>query len=781
MTTRTSLVALLVVASSALAQIERVEDLTLSGARGTGRLANDAYAPAIAVNDAGVVAVVWVDTRRGEEDLFAMTLVPGSDAGAVIKALVTDPGSQTNPALAAQLDGRFTLAWQETKSGQTLLHVGRLTTSLGVSDEAVQASGRAPSLFTEGDGTVWLAWQQMASSTPGASSELRVQRAEDLLTGATGIPFVVPFDGGTVVRTALAAAGTQSVVAAETSSELFVFNKGLPLPLRADLGTSARFEQPAVAVGALPEEAWVAFDVVGSQRQVEVLHYQGATLIDGNTLQSHTSPAFFMHKGVFTLAAFNDLGVLELHDVINNQPITTLTNLPGATKPAWLVSTGGNPLYFAWQEGQSPRLSISAAKVTSNGAVYLQSDVSPTTVLVQRNVHVSFNPTPVMGALRGVVVWQLGSDTVQLAWLTHPVGSSSLTASAPIPLFNVITGGEVVDLDTAMGAQGALVVVLVKTGTSTAQQPFWVRRDGASTPMPSVSGEGGPVVSFGNSVFDVLWGAPASNLMLAEYADGSLLPRNPMDVSVRATAYDLDCLPAPFFACALVVERAGGGTGWMFGDESNLRAIDMTNGATGPVAVTHDLGGRFALVWRHAMQSRLVFGSAAPGDAQLRLDADLSLPGTTPLALRLAPGNPPWLVMSEAAGELNMARVEPNAQLSSVAVGRGPDLTSLGDEELAVVGFTAFDSLSSSMLPHVLLVRARTDAGVDGGSGSVDAGLGSDGGVDGGMPGDGGDGPEAVDGGTAKFNLQSCGCDAGGGSFLALALLGLLRLRRTAR
>jgi hypothetical protein len=92
-------------------KVIRALDVTAEG--------RDAWRPAVAVDGAGAVVVVWAENIDGNFDLYMRTLDAKEGAALSDPArLTSDPGTDTDPVLARAGDGRVFVAWQAWREGQ---------------------------------------------------------------------------------------------------------------------------------------------------------------------------------------------------------------------------------------------------------------------------------------------------------------------------------------------------------------------------------------------------------------------------------------------------------------------------------------------------------------------------------------------------------------------------------------------------------------------------------------------------------------------------------------
>lgn len=762
----------LVGAGVANAQIAVVSDVQLFDARPGGRLPNEGYAPTIAsAPDGGPAVVAWVDTRRGDEDIFGMR-INGGDAGAA-KHLAFAPTAQTQPGLAMESSGSFVLAWQEFQGNTPVVRVARMNpqTLQVMMPGGTRPQARAPSVFSD-RGVVWVCFESLASPM-GAGRTLTIQTANDLITGVGSNADVLgnwaSYDAGVVTRTVCARDGQHTVVAAQTDDDVYFFNNSLGVDLRAQLGLNGRIAQPFVFAGPLAGEGWIGFDFDDGARSVELYELSAMGPQQKVSLAGHTAGTLFVQEGQLRLASFQDSGVLTFHDVRNNLPLAQIGAVTGV-EPSLLVSSSqSNSVYFAWQEGSGARRTIASAALndtgmTTNGPTL----VYPRSPVAQRDVKVSFQ------GQKGIAVWQIGNEA-RFIWVDHTPGTNDLTLGATDSLFAGPVPGELLEQAVAMGNNGALVLSRYRDlNNGQVVQPFFVARvDGSVTRLPSFIADE-QAMSFDGTDFQVMASSSSSGVSLLQFPDGlsTAGPVRPLAL-MRPLGFDYECrAPTP---CLIGVERQAS-LSYQFVDQSGPTLVDML-ATQAPLAVTSGTNQRFFLAWRQPTTSSLSVSSLAYGEVSLSAEATLVFP-TVFQTLKSARGVPPWLATTTLEGDLYVARGFQGAQFAKMINGRGMDLTSLEtDEDLAVLGFTAFDTMSASMVPHVVLLReTRRDAGTDGGvDGGVDAGTIP-------QPTDGGglDAGGADGGAEAKFELRSapCGCDAGGGAFLALALVFSLRRRR---
>ncbi|MFT3712611.1 MAG: hypothetical protein QM817_33600 [Archangium sp.] len=743
----------LLLATPAFAQLAQVDQQLLSDARASGRLSNDAHSPTVAVNTSGVAMAVWVDTRRGREDLF-MARTDGSSTP-FARPLVLNFQPQSHPALLGA-GPDFLLAWQEGTLRGTEVHLIKLDgVTLDVLAEQVRVDARAPSLV-EGVGRWWIAFQ----ATDGASGQLVVQPVEDFFTaGPTTDTFVVQGVDAGVVRTAVSVGDGYNVIAAETVDDLLFFNKGQRANVRGALmlPASTLLRSAAVHTGPALEDSWLAVEEVGAP-WVDLLHFDSPTDLfpEVRTFAMRQSPTFASLKTAVVLATF-DSQAAQLHfDDISLSGTMFQVPMVAAQSPSQLQSaTSDVTTWFTWTNRAAPDRDISLIKLTNPVSNIAVTDLSPEAHLVQSDVHVSFQGG------RGVAAWRYGKTTTFVTWIGHATGSDSITLSTtPLAVQND-PNSELIDLDVAMGASGALLVRRLKTPNGIGVEATWISRiDGSLHPVFADTSDGAPQLLFDGLQFHGAWTKGDSLTTTTYDADGGPLSGGAVMLGRIPSAFDFDCLPAPKRACLVTYDSANGPAWESF---ETLMPLDLPG--AGPVAVAND-GRSFHLLWAAAQQQRVLHATVTPPDPSLMLEGSLDLPGKL-LELRAASGRPPWVAAVDSTGGLGVARL---GQPGFVALGsgRGIDVAQL-DDGFAVLGFTDFDDTSAAMLPHVVLVR---DFSTDGGP------VNQDGGVDGGPiePKDGGS--ETGDGGTkAPLSLFSTSCGCSEGSVLVWAL-GVLMLRR---
>ncbi|MDR3637014.1 MAG: hypothetical protein P4L84_24635 [Isosphaeraceae bacterium] len=78
----------------------------------------DVWRPAIAVDNAGRVVVVWSQNVDGNWDLYRRDYDPGKNAWTDVKRLTTDPGADTDVVLANSGTRGVWMAWQGWREGQ---------------------------------------------------------------------------------------------------------------------------------------------------------------------------------------------------------------------------------------------------------------------------------------------------------------------------------------------------------------------------------------------------------------------------------------------------------------------------------------------------------------------------------------------------------------------------------------------------------------------------------------------------------------------------------------
>ncbi len=183
-----------------LAEVETTDEEGLTSSRfaatGDEILVNesrlgDQVDPALAVNAAGELLVVWVSEHTGAESVFARRFdAAGEPLGGEFRLGASEAGRENLPTVVALGDG-FVAAWGRTdESGRPQGLFGRRVGPEGIAGDEFLLSpqdGRfhvEPSLDTDGAGRLALAWM---ASEPGAEWEVHSR-----LFDADGAPLTEP-------------------------------------------------------------------------------------------------------------------------------------------------------------------------------------------------------------------------------------------------------------------------------------------------------------------------------------------------------------------------------------------------------------------------------------------------------------------------------------------------------------------------------------------------------------------------------------------------------------
>ena len=124
----------------------------------------DLWRPAIAVDRGGKVVVVYVENRGGNFDLYRVRYDPATLQASPPERLTSDPGADTDPALARAPDGTLWLAWQAWRDGRA-----RILLMKADGDEKPLVGGDgggnewSPALGADGRGNVWVAYDTYAA------------------------------------------------------------------------------------------------------------------------------------------------------------------------------------------------------------------------------------------------------------------------------------------------------------------------------------------------------------------------------------------------------------------------------------------------------------------------------------------------------------------------------------------------------------------------------------------------------------------------------------------
>lgn len=170
--------------------------------------------PAIAVDPAGTVYVVWSDNREGTDDIYFTT---SRDKGKTFSRNVRindeKPNApQSHPTIAIGDENNLLVAWEDFRNGQSDIYLARsvdgggtFSENLRVNDDAGRAPQISPSLAYAGDGQVLIAWSDFrngAVELPPPSPATGEQNRWELARGGNGdIYFARSTDGGATFST----------------------------------------------------------------------------------------------------------------------------------------------------------------------------------------------------------------------------------------------------------------------------------------------------------------------------------------------------------------------------------------------------------------------------------------------------------------------------------------------------------------------------------------------------------------------------------------------------
>jgi hypothetical protein len=124
--------------------------------------------PGISMSGVGEFAVVWMDSRNGDSDVYCQRYdVLGAAVG--VNVLVNDDqgdSPQRNPAIAHDGQGAFAVAWEDQRSGNYDIYCQRYDAAgnafggnFRVNDDGGSGSQLAPSICVDAAGNIVVAWR----------------------------------------------------------------------------------------------------------------------------------------------------------------------------------------------------------------------------------------------------------------------------------------------------------------------------------------------------------------------------------------------------------------------------------------------------------------------------------------------------------------------------------------------------------------------------------------------------------------------------------------------
>ncbi len=123
--------------------------------------------PAIGVDSAGNVVVVWQDERNGHADIFAQRYAANGSVLDVNFQINDDTGSENHvgPAIAVDGKGNFMIVWEDYRNGDTDIYARRyaidgsaIGASFKVNDDSVSARQFEPAITMDGAGNFVVVW-----------------------------------------------------------------------------------------------------------------------------------------------------------------------------------------------------------------------------------------------------------------------------------------------------------------------------------------------------------------------------------------------------------------------------------------------------------------------------------------------------------------------------------------------------------------------------------------------------------------------------------------------
>ena len=134
--------------------------------------------PAIAMDDAGQFVVTWQSAAQDASSDAVVARQYNRDGAALANEFIVNQataGNQNNPAIAAQFDGSFVIAWQSAnQDGNSDAVVARRYTSAGAAignefivNQFTTGSQSSPSIGASGDGKFVITWQSAGQDLNG--------------------------------------------------------------------------------------------------------------------------------------------------------------------------------------------------------------------------------------------------------------------------------------------------------------------------------------------------------------------------------------------------------------------------------------------------------------------------------------------------------------------------------------------------------------------------------------------------------------------------------------
>jgi hypothetical protein len=120
----------------------------------------DVWRPAVALDGKGGVVVVWSENRGGNFDLYQRRFDPQLLRWSDVARLTTNPGTDTQPALATTPDGNVWVAWQSWFNGQADVWLGRAEAGAAGARQVSDGPGNdwSPALAADGRGNLYVAY-----------------------------------------------------------------------------------------------------------------------------------------------------------------------------------------------------------------------------------------------------------------------------------------------------------------------------------------------------------------------------------------------------------------------------------------------------------------------------------------------------------------------------------------------------------------------------------------------------------------------------------------------
>lgn len=706
--------------------------------------------PAVMASPAPFVA--WADFRPPllGPDVFMLNALDGG------LSRLARQGDQRRPVLAGLPDGGAVLAFEESDgvtrlSGVTVIRAEGLTGNR----EEVQLDGLAPTLATGPMGEVFLAFVDRGVPT--------VSRVDDLFTdgGVLYRDLAYAATGLRVQTTALSVSGSRRVLALETRDATSPLSPQVRLYAALDgswnlsevllTGAGVGLESPRVL--ATSEGVWcAAWDA--RNRVTHLFRQRPGQMLESNTSLQLREVSLLDVGGESRVIGVGAMGTIE-----SSSADATFMGLPGMptvhfqrpqTQPRQdqlVVAQSPGQYLFAWTWGATVR-NVSAARVTV-------SQPNPPLLATSRENQQEVKVTSVGG--KTLAVWRVSRTMLRLTWVGEPGAAvEELTLSA-----NDLT-------DFSVASNDAFAVVAWREGASLK----WVRFSPGGTGTPQspvlVGADHLRVVSDGR----VFWltGLSTTGVVVQSLGDGVAAPTGIPQVEPVSDSRPLRFWASSCLDNACVVAWVRGAVGasadlqWF---TFPAREGGQLPGVAGPIAASND-GTDLQVFWHDTRTLKV--GVPASGGLQRVMTVQTNLPALS--TLDVSP-RPPVLV---ALGFKDRTWSFPLATPDVTREDMGALMpTIVGTLDAGALGYHRYEVPTDSSKAFVLLwsheepdggrdAGTANDAGVDAGSGEVDAGL---------------TGPDA---GVEPFIASGCpGCSSFGAQWVVLAVVWALRRRKANR